>query len=58
VNLFSISNVLKNGFNLTNKGLMIILKKGSISLTFDRVIKTVNGYISGIKMTKYDPSVA
>jgi hypothetical protein len=58
VNLFSISKALNNGFNLSNKGLMISLKKGSVSVTFDRVIKTVNGSISGIKMTEYDPSVA
>jgi hypothetical protein len=38
--------------------LMISLKKGSVSVTFDRVIKTVNGSISGIKMTTLDPSVA
>jgi hypothetical protein len=58
VNLFRISKALKNGFDLSNKGLMISLKKGSVSVTFDRVIKTVNGSISGIKMTTYDPSVA
>jgi ribosomal protein L30E len=57
VNLFSVSKSLNNGFNLSNKGLMIILKKGSVSVTFDRVMKTVNGSISGIKMTIYDPSV-
>jgi hypothetical protein len=37
---------------------MISLKKRCVSVTFDRVIKTVNGLISGIKMTTYDPSVA
>jgi hypothetical protein len=58
VNLFRISRALKNGFDLSNKGLMISLKKGSDSATFDRVIKTLNGSISGIKMTTYDPSVA
>jgi hypothetical protein len=58
VNLFRISKALKNGFNLSNKGLMISLKKGSVSVTFDRVIKTVNGSISGIKITTYDLSVA
>jgi hypothetical protein len=58
VNLFSISKAMKNGFDLSNKGLMISSKKGSVSVTFDRVIKTVNGSISGIKMTTYDPSVA
>jgi hypothetical protein len=58
VNSFSISKALKNGFDLSNKGLIINLKKGSVSVTFDRVIKTVNGSISGIKITTYDPSVA
>jgi hypothetical protein len=37
---------------------MISLKKGSVSVTSDRVIKTVNVSISGIKMTTYDSSVA
>jgi hypothetical protein len=36
---------------------MISLKKGSVSVTFDRVIKTENGSISGTKMTTNDPSV-
>jgi hypothetical protein len=58
VNLFGIIKSLKCGFNLSNKGLMISLKKGFVSVTFDRVIKTVNGSISGIKMTTYDPSAA
>jgi hypothetical protein len=40
------------------QGLMISLKKGSVSVTFDRVIKTVNGSISGIKMTTHDHFVA
>jgi hypothetical protein len=57
VNLFSISKALKNGFDLSNKELMISLKKRFISVTFDRVIKTVNGSIFGIKMTTYDPSI-
>jgi hypothetical protein len=58
VNLFNTSKALKNGFDLSNKGLMISLKKGSVSVKYDRVIKTVNGSISGIKMTTHDPSVA
>jgi hypothetical protein len=37
---------------------MIVLKKGSVSVIFDRVSKTVNGSISGIKMITYDPSVS
>jgi hypothetical protein len=59
MNLFIIINkALKNWFHLSNKGLMICLKKGSVSITFDRVIMTVNESISGIKMITYDPSVA
>jgi hypothetical protein len=46
VNSFSISRELKNGFSLSNKGLMISLKKESVSVRSDRVIKTVNGSIS------------
>jgi hypothetical protein len=57
VNLLIISKALKNGFDLSNKGLMISLKKQSVSVTFDRVIKIVNGSISGIKMTTHAPSV-
>jgi hypothetical protein len=57
VNLFGISKALKNGFNLRNKGLMINMKKGSVSITSYRVIKTINGSISDIKMITCDPSV-
>jgi hypothetical protein len=58
VSLFSISKELKNRFDLSNKLLMIILKKGSVYFIFDRVIKAVIGSVSGIKMTTHDPSVA
>jgi hypothetical protein len=58
VNLFRISKSLKHRFDLSNKRLMINMKEGSVSVTFDRFIKTVNGSISGIKMITYDPSVA
>jgi hypothetical protein len=37
---------------------MISLKNGSVSVIFDRVIKTLNGSIYGIKMTANDPSIA
>jgi hypothetical protein len=42
---------------LSNKGLMIILRKGTVSVTFHRFINTVKGSISGFKMTTCDPSV-
>jgi hypothetical protein len=41
VNLFSISKALKKGFNLSNKWLMLILKEESVSVTFDRIIRTL-----------------
>ena len=53
VNLFSINKALKNGFNLSNKGVSICLSKGSASVTFDRVFRTTNGFVSGIKMSVY-----
>jgi hypothetical protein len=36
VNLFSIKKVLKNGFDLRNKGLMISLKNTSVFVTSSR----------------------
>jgi hypothetical protein len=36
---------------------MINMKKGSVSVTFDRYIKTINESIFAIKMITYDPSV-
>jgi hypothetical protein len=56
--LFSISKALKNGFDLNNNGLMMSLKKRSVSVKFNRVVKTVKWSISGLKMITYDPSVA
>ena len=57
VNLFSINKALKNGFSLSNKGVSICLSKGSASVTFDRVFRTTNGFVSGIKMSVYDSPV-
>ena len=57
-NLFSINKAIKNGFNLSNNGTSICLTKGSASITFDRVINTLSGSISGIKMVCKESSVA
>ena len=57
-NLFSINKATKNGFNLCNKGTSICLTKGSSSITFDRVDKTLLGTISGNKMVPNDSSAA
>jgi hypothetical protein len=42
INLFSINKSLENDHHLSNQGLSICLSKGSVSVTFDRVIRTTN----------------
>jgi hypothetical protein len=49
-NLFSMNKALKNGFKLRNYGENISLTKGSACITFDRIIKSLDGTVSGIKM--------
>jgi hypothetical protein len=58
VNLFSINKALKNEDKVSNKGLSIFLSKGSASITFDRVIRTTNGSVSGIKLSVDESPVA
>ena len=48
VNLFSINKALKNGFKIGNDDIIIHLSKGSTTLSFDRVLKTKNGFVSGV----------
>jgi hypothetical protein len=48
--LFSIRKALKNGFNLSNDGKIIKLSKGKVTLTFDKVVRTKNGFVPGIKL--------
>jgi hypothetical protein len=57
-NLFSINKAITNGFNLGNHKTAICLSKGSPSITFDRVIKTMRGSISDIKMIPTQGPVA
>jgi hypothetical protein len=49
INLFSIEKALKNGFNLSNHGEIMELSKGNVTLTFDKVLRTKNGFVPGIK---------
>ena len=49
-NLFSISKALKNGFNLGNEDAVMKLMKGNTTIYFDRILKTKNGFVSGIKL--------
>jgi hypothetical protein len=48
VNLFSINKVLKNGCKIGNEDIIIHLSRGSTTLPFDRVLKTKNGFVSGV----------
>jgi hypothetical protein len=50
VNLFSISKALKNGFNLGIEDVAMKLMKGNTTLYFNRMLKTKNGFVSGIKL--------
>jgi hypothetical protein len=57
-NLFSMNRSLNNGFKLSNEGENISLTKGSASITFDGIIKSSDGTVSGIKMVSLDSSTA
>jgi hypothetical protein len=48
--LFSIGKALKNGFNPSNDGKIIKLSKGNVTLTFDKVVRTKNGFVPGVKL--------
>ena len=49
-NLCSITHCLEEGFDLSNNGKMIVLKKGDFTLEFNEEIKTKNGYVCGVKV--------
>ena len=50
-NLFSLNKALKNGFKLTNDGVIVSLTKKHVTLTFDHVIKTLDdGCVTGVMM--------
>jgi tRNA A37 threonylcarbamoyltransferase TsaD len=53
-NLLSLNKALKKGFKLSNKGENISLTKGSSSISFDRIIKSLDVSVSGIKMVSLD----
>jgi hypothetical protein len=50
VNLFSITKALDQGWNLSNKGVLMILTKGKASITFDKIFKTDTGKVVGIEL--------
>jgi hypothetical protein len=46
VNFISINKALNNGYHHSNQGLSISLSKGSVFVTFDRVMRTTNCSLS------------
>jgi hypothetical protein len=50
VNLFSITKALKQGWNLSNQGVNIVLANKSQKLIFDQIIPTETGHLVGITM--------
>ena len=41
VNLFSVGKALKNGYSLTNKGIIMSLSKNKTKMTFDRMMEPI-----------------
>jgi hypothetical protein len=50
INLFSITKALSHNWNLSNKGLDIILSQYDAHLRFDHRMKTQSGFVSGVEM--------
>ena len=44
-NLLSVNKAIKSGFSTSNEGECITLTKVSVSITFDRVIKSLDGTV-------------
>ena len=57
-NLCSVTQCLENGFDLSNKGKMIVLKKGNFTLEFDEEIKTKSGYVCGVRVEPQEDEIA
>jgi hypothetical protein len=50
VNLFSVGKALKNGYTLSNRGVIVTLQKNKTRLTFDRIFKTGQGFVAGVNL--------
>ena len=49
-NLFSITAAIKQGCEVSSKGLEMSIKKGGFEMKFDRITHTGNGFLMGVKM--------
>ena len=50
VNLFSVGKALKNGYSLSNKGVIMTLAKNQTKLIFERIFKTGQGFVAGVNL--------
>jgi hypothetical protein len=57
VDLFSIGKALKNGFKISNKGCVISLRKGDSVVSFDRMLPTERGFVSGVVLKLCVPTL-
>ena len=58
VNLFSINKALKNGFKIGNEDVVLKLMKGKTTMYFDRILKTKDGFVTGIMLIPMMGNVA
>ena len=50
INLCSVTKATSHGWELSNRGLSIVLQKSDLEVIFDLVMKTENGYVDGVEM--------
>ena len=56
--LFCLTTALDKGFQIRNKGRVIILKKGNFQIIFGKVFETKTGFISGVDIIQGTNSLA
>ena len=54
-NLLSITKLLKNGWNIQNKGMVVTVSKGNTSITFDHISETRDGFVMGAEIFPQQP---
>ena len=50
INLFSLTKALKNGAQLGNQGMNIMIKKNNSKILFDKLFETKGGYVCGVEI--------
>jgi hypothetical protein len=54
VNSFSLNKALKNGFKVSNDGVVVSLNCKHVQLTFHLVIHVTDGCVTGVSMNPMD----